>query len=46
MFIIIGLEVWFVILLFDLIKVLKIELINKNIMNNDKCDLKKIIFKF
>lgn len=39
MFTITGSEARFVILLLDPIKVLKIQLINKNVMN--KCDLKK-----
>lgn len=46
MFTITGSEARFAILLLDPIKVLKIQLINKNVMNNDKCDLKKTIFKF
>lgn len=41
MFTITGSEARFVISLLDPIKVLKIQLINKNVMNNDKCDLKK-----
>lgn len=41
MFTITGSEARFAILLLDPIKVLKIQLINKNVMNNDKCDFKK-----
>lgn len=46
MFTITESEARFAILLLDPIKVLKIQLINKNVMNNDKCDFKKTIFKF
>lgn len=46
MFTITGSEARFAILLLDPIKVLKIQLINKNVMNNDKCDLKKQFSNF
>lgn len=45
MFTITGSEARFAILLLDPIKVLKIQLINKNVMNNDKRDLKKNNFQ-
>lgn len=45
MFTITGSEARFAILLLDPNKVLKIQLINKIVMNNDKCDLKKNNFQ-